>query len=50
MVRAVEGRALMGFPDTYRLPANEATAWHLIGNAVAPTVAADVINAIREAA
>lgn len=50
MVRATEGRALMGFPDTYRLPANEATAWHLIGNAVAPTVAADVINAIREAA
>jgi DNA (cytosine-5)-methyltransferase 1 len=50
MVRAVEGRALMGFPGTYRLPANEKTAWHLIGNAVAPTVAADVINAIREAA
>ncbi len=50
MVRAVEGRALMGFPAEYRLPANEATAWHLIGNAVAPTVAADVINAIREAA
>lgn len=50
MVRAVEGRALMGFPDTYRLPANEATAWHLIGNAVAPTVAADVITALRAAA
>lgn len=50
MVRAVEGRALMGFPDSYRLPANEATAWHLIGNAVGPTQAADVINAIREAA
>ncbi len=50
MVRAVEGRALMGFPDTYRLPANEATAWHLIGNAVGPIQAADVINAIREAA
>ena len=50
MVRAVEGRALMGFPDTYRLPANEATAWHLIGNAVAPTVAADVITALKAAA
>jgi DNA (cytosine-5)-methyltransferase 1 len=50
MVRAVEGRALMGFPATYRLPANEATAWHLIGNAVAPTVAADVINALKAAA
>jgi len=40
----------MGFPDGYRLPANEATAWHLIGNAVGPAQAADVINAIREAA
>lgn len=50
MVRAVEGRALMGFPDGYRLPANEATAWHLIGNAVGPAQAADVINAIRAAA
>lgn len=50
MVRAVEGRALMGFPDHYLLPANEATAWHLIGNAVGPVQAADVINAIRKAA
>lgn len=50
MVRACEGRALMGFPDGYHLPANEATAWHLIGNAVAPVQAADVINAIKEAA
>ena len=50
MVQAAEGRALMGFPDAYRLPASEATAWHLIGNAVAPVVAADVIAAIREAA
>lgn len=50
MVRAVEGRALMSFPDTYRLPANEATAWHLIGNAVGPIQAADVINALRAAA
>lgn len=50
MVRAVEGRALMGFPHTYRLPANEATAWHLIGNAVGPIQAADVINAVKAAA
>lgn len=50
MVRACEGRALMGFPSGYQLPANEATAWHLIGNAVAPVQAADVINAIKEAA
>jgi DNA (cytosine-5)-methyltransferase 1 len=50
MVRAVEGLALMGFPADYRLPANEATAWHLIGNAVGPVQATDVINALRTAA
>lgn len=50
MVRAAEGRALMGFPADTRLPANEATAWHLLGNAVGPIQAADVINAIKEAA
>lgn len=49
MVRAVEGRELMGFPGDYKLPANEAKAWHLIGNAVAPVVACDVIQALREA-
>ncbi len=50
MVRAVEGRALMGFPGDYALPANEAQAWHLIGNAVAPAQARDVIDALRRAA
>lgn len=50
MVLASEGRALQGFPDGYQLPANEATAWTLIGNAVAPVVAADVLTALREAA
>lgn len=50
MVSAVEGRALQGFPADYRLPANEAQAWHLIGNAVAPAQACDVIDALRSAA
>lgn len=50
MVSAVEGRELMGFPADYMLPANEAQAWHLIGNSVAPAVARDVIQALREAA
>lgn len=50
MVRAVEGRELMGFSPDCALPTNEATAWHLIGNAVCPPVARDLINAIREAA
>ena len=40
----------MGFPADYMLPANEAQAWHLIGNAVAPVQACDVIDALRMAA
>lgn len=51
MVRALdEGRELMGLPAHYRLPANEALAWHLIGNAVCPQVACDVIEGLRAAA
>jgi len=50
MVAATEGRALMGFPADYLFPANEAQAWHLIGNAVVPKVAADLISAMRRAA
>lgn len=50
MVRAIEGLELTGFPADYRMPANEALAWHLIGNAVSPVQACDLINAIREAA
>ncbi|RQO58007.1 DNA (cytosine-5-)-methyltransferase [Paucibacter sp. KBW04] len=49
MVSAAEGAKLMGFPNGYRFPANEATAWHLIGNAVPPPMAADVIDALRTA-
>lgn len=47
MVRAVEGRDLMGFPADYKLPAGEALAWHLLGNAVSPIVACDLIAAIK---
>ena len=50
MVRAVEGRELMGFPASYRLPESEAQAWHLIGNAVSPVQACDLITALQEAA
>lgn len=50
MVSAVEGREFMGFPDNYKLPANDAKAWHLLGNAVVPAVACDVLSALREAA
>lgn len=50
MVLAAEGRALMGLPAGYLLPANEATAWHLIGQSVCPPQAAQLIDAIRRAA
>ncbi|MCX7279654.1 MAG: DNA cytosine methyltransferase [Burkholderiales bacterium] len=50
MVLASEGLALMGFSNNYQLPASEAQAWHLIGNAVSPPVACDLINALRVAA
>lgn len=50
MVLASEGRELMGFPAGYALPANEAQAWGLLGNAVAPQQGCDVIRAVREAA
>jgi site-specific DNA-cytosine methylase len=50
MVSAVEGRALMGFPAHYQLPANEAQAWTLLGNAVCPPMAAELIGALRRAA
>ena len=49
---ARQGRqgAAMGFPDDYRLPEQHREAVHLLGNAVCPPVAADLIQAIREAA
>lgn len=50
MVSAAEGRALMSFPDDYRLPPDERTAWHLVGNSVAPKQGADIIEAVARAA
>ena len=50
MLTAQECRAAMGFPADYRLPAQHREAVHLLGNAVCPPVAADLIRAIREAA
>ena len=40
----------MSFPDDYRLPKAHREAVRLLGNAVCPPVAADLIQAIREAA
>ena len=50
MLSADECRAAMGFPAGYQLPQQHRAAVHLLGNAVCPPVAADLINAIREAA
>ena len=50
MFSAQECRAAMGFPADYILPAQHKLAVHMLGNAVAPPVARDVINAVLEAA
>lgn len=50
MISVQEARAAMGFPASYVLPPNQKTAMHLLGNAVCPPVARDVITAILEQA
>lgn len=50
MLSVTECRRAMGFPDSYRLPERAKDAMHMLGNAVVPVVACDVINALRKAA
>jgi DNA (cytosine-5)-methyltransferase 1 len=50
MLSADECRAAMGFPAGYQLPALHRDAVHLLGNAVCPPVATDIINALKRAA
>lgn len=50
MTNIPENRDFMGFPLGYLLPASVAEANLMLGNAVCPKVARDVIRAIREAA
>lgn len=50
MVSRAESIAFMGFPTDYQLPRQTKEAKHLLGNAVCPPVARDVINALRLAA
>lgn len=50
MLSVDECRRAMGFPDSYQLPARAKDAMHMLGNAVVPPVARDVINALKEAA
>lgn len=47
MLTAQECRAAMGFPDGYVLPPQHHQAVHLLGNAVCPPVAFDVITALK---
>lgn len=50
MLSVPEATAAMSFPADYKLPAQSRLAMHMLGNAVAPKVARNVINAIRAAA
>lgn len=50
MMTVEESRRAMGFPEGYALPANVAAANMMLGNAVCPPVARDVIAAVRAAA
>lgn len=50
MLSVEECRLAMGFPSTYRLPARSKDAMMMLGNAVCPPVACDVITALRNAA
>jgi DNA (cytosine-5)-methyltransferase 1 len=50
MLTVDENRKAMGFPDDYKLPSSHADAIKMLGNAVVPIVARDVIQALREAA
>lgn len=46
MLSVPEYQAAMGFPPAYQLPRNKALAIHLLGNAVPPPLAMDVIGSL----
>lgn len=50
MFTALEYKRVMGFREDYLLPPQRNLSIHLLGNAVPPVVAADVLDAIKEAA
>lgn len=49
MLSVRENTLFMGFRPDYKLPASPVQALHMLGNAVCPPVAADLINALRSA-
>ncbi|WP_431276222.1 DNA cytosine methyltransferase [Variovorax ureilyticus] len=50
MLTVSECRGAMGFPADYQLPARQKDAMHMLGNAVCPPVARDLIAELRRAA
>lgn len=50
MLSVDECRKAMAFPANYQLPTRAKDAMHMLGNAVVPVVARDVIDALRRAA
>lgn len=50
MISPAECKRAMGFPDDYQLPGERTHAIHLLGNAVCPPQAREIIQAIIEAA
>jgi len=46
MLHSEEARAIMGFPDNYKIPANEARANKLIGNAVSPPAGKHLLDQV----
>lgn len=47
MLSVPEYRAAMGFRSDYVLPTGRKLATHLLGNAVCPPVARDIVTALR---
>lgn len=50
MVSVPEAKQAMGFPASYKLPDRAKDAMHMLGNAVTPPMARNVISALRLAA
>lgn len=50
MLQTPEYKKFMSFPDDYKLPKQRTTAIHLLGNAVCPVVARDIINEVKRVA
>ncbi len=48
MITLTEARTAMGFGETYKLPPVKTKAIHLLGNAVCPPEAADILTALQQ--